>query len=112
MPKDYLDPKQNPFIPQGIDPDNPDVPMSDEERAAVDMNPEGLAPCDLSPNRSKIKEYLSDKDFFAVYGPNDEFLYSVKLDDEKIVLETGEGKREPTADELERIGRAIDKRED
>jgi len=42
--KDYLDPKQNPFLPQGTNEDNPGVPMSDEERAKVDLNPEGLAP--------------------------------------------------------------------
>ena len=111
MPKDYLDPKQNPFLPQGTNEDNPGVPMSDEERAAVDLNPEGLAPCDLSPNRSKIKDFMRDRDFFAVYK-GDEFLYSVKLDGEDIILEQGGEIRKPTEEEIRQIAQGIDKGQD
>ena len=115
MPKDYLDPKQNPWLPQGLDEDNPGAVSPPNDDGPLMADPEGYGMPEVVFEKGlegQIRDFLSGRSFFAVYK-GDEFLFSAKLDEAgRIVIEAGGETREPSSDELKQIAAGIvDKRE-
>lgn len=112
MPKDYLDPEENPFIL--VDEDNPGSVPPKKDDGPLMSDPEGYGMPEIKFGQSaetKIKDFMKDRDFFAVYGPGDQFLYSVKVDEAgRVVVESGGQVREPSQDEIKQIAEGIDNR--